>query len=104
MPGTITPELAPLLHVTEHAMPSRSRTATCVVEPSRPDARNASPKPGWSSCSRNSGVRAAWVCSIADTIAATLAGFGPRSSSVSARAIRIPPAEGGGFVRISRPR
>ena len=38
VPGTTTPEHEPFEHVTEHAQPSRSSTAMCVVEPSRPAA------------------------------------------------------------------
>ena len=33
MPGTITPEPSPFVHVTAHARPSPSSTEMCVVEP-----------------------------------------------------------------------
>ena len=39
VPGTTTPEHDPFEHVTEHAQPSRSSTATCVVDPSGRAAR-----------------------------------------------------------------
>ena len=75
VPGTTTPEHDPFEQVTEHAQPSRSSTATWVVDPSgERRARNRLTNSGSSSPSRNSGVRSACVRSIASTTCATSAG------------------------------
>ena len=45
MPGTITPQPSPFVHVTAHAQPSASMAEMWVVAPSRP-AMNVAPNPG----------------------------------------------------------
>src|SRR5436190_782981 len=57
VPGTITPEPSPLVHVTEAARPSASSTETCVLAPSRLP-RKRSPKPSSPSRAGDSGAGA----------------------------------------------
>ena len=82
VPGTITPEPSPFVHVTAHARPSRSSTEMCVVDPSC-EPMNSSRNPGRLRPSRNAGVRARCADSIAATSRARLGGPSSRSSSAS---------------------
>ena len=103
MPGTITPQPSPFVHVTEQAQPSASMAEMWVVAPSRP-AMNVAPNPGSARASRKAGVRSPWAASMAATSAPMAGGDGARSSRASASASRMPPAFGGGFVATVRPR
>ena len=103
MPGTTSPQPSPFVHVTAHAQPSSSAAEMWVVAPSRLAVKR-SRKPGSASPARKAGVRSACAASIAATTAATDGGGTSRSSSASARASRIPPALGGGFVSTVVPR
>ena len=108
MPGTTTPEQEPLEQVTEQAQPSRSSTAMWVVEPSGPrdgaaaqEARNELRvvEPG-EELGRALALRP--LHDLDDPLEPRRPGFGVEQPS--ARAIRIPPADGGGLVSTSRPR
>ena len=105
----------PFEQVTEQAQPSRSSTAMWVVEPSRrPAIRARRSAPRSRKRAHELGIvepgqelgRALALGPLhhRDDLPRRGAGQGSASSSASARAIRMPPAEGGGLVRTSRPR
>ena len=79
----------------------------CVVEPSR-EASRRSAKPGSTRPSTNSGVRSAWASSMTATMSTMSGAPAPPSERSSRRAMAsassVPPADGGGLVRTSRPR
>ena len=106
MPGTTIPEPSPFEHVTEHAQPSRSSTAMCVVEPSLPlRPRKRADELGVGEPLEE--LRRALVLGALHHLHERFerrAAAGSASSSASACAIRIPPADGGGLVSTSRPR
>ena len=106
VPGTTIPEPSPFVHVTAQARPAPSITEMCVVDPSRDpsEPRKSSAKPCSARPSRNSGVRSSCASCIAATIAASDGGPAVRFRRPSASASRMPPADGGGFVKTSRPR
>ena len=83
VPGTISPQPSPFVHVTEQAQPASSSTEMCVVAPSRL-ARNASWNPRSASPSRKPGVRSDWARAITSTSASTVGVSGVRARSASA--------------------
>ena len=107
MPGTTTPEPMPLEHVTEHAQSlavehrdvgGRSERAAGAGQ--EPAHELGVVEPG----EELGGAFALGALHHVDDPAPPPGGPGSASSSASARAIRIPPADGGGLVSTSRPR